>query len=226
MSKYIHLHNSLLRRLLLSASVIFFMLFGVITYLVKQDVLRTVDFALLVKIQNHIPLSLNPLFSLANSLGSFWISLVFLLVLTLSMKKTSHKLVLIGFFILAHIMELGLKLFLTQPGPPFQFHRFATPYFFDKDYVIEGSSYFSGHTFRAIYLGLISIFQLVTTSKLRSTTKAMLSIIVWFLAATVITAKLAFGQHWVSDVIAGKMLGLSFSTFFLFLLIKSRKSNF
>ncbi|MBI1863214.1 phosphatase PAP2 family protein [Candidatus Microgenomates bacterium] len=191
----------------LSISGASFVGFVFFTYLVKKDLFRQLDFNIAVKIKDNVPLRLDPLFSLASTVGSvFIISLV--LIAVIWKMPLRNKLITLFLYFGAQGLEYFLKMRLRQPGPPFQFQRHFTQTYFDKDYVQQGYSYPSGHSFRAIFIALLIIYFAVKKWGI-----TLRSIVIGGVAAagaaTIMIGKMVLGAHWLTDIIGGSILAIS-----------------
>lgn len=198
-----------MRFLFLLASGLSFLGFVFFTYLVKKDIFRQVDFTVAVKLKDNVPLRLDALFTMASGFGSVYIISIVLAVLLIFWKASViGKLFTLFLYFGAQGLEYFLKVRLRQPGPPFQFQRYFTETYFDKDYVQQGFSYPSGHSFRVIFIALIIIFLAV-----RKWGISMKSIIVSVIAAGgacfIMFGKMVLGAHWITDIIGGGILAVS-----------------
>src|SRR3989338_6326055 len=132
------------------ASLIAFILF---TNMVRRDVFLTqepmagLDFDLTVKLQNNVPVRLDPFLELATSTASAPMMGVILLIILAILYRSLGSIMIIAAWGGGQLLELLLKNMLRQPGPPFQFQRIHTAVSFDKDYQLVGYSYPSGHSF-------------------------------------------------------------------------------
>lgn len=191
----------------LSISGASFVGFVFFTYLVKKDLFRQLDFNIAVKIKDNVPLRLDPLFSLASTVGSVFI-ISFVLITVIWKMPLRNKLITLFLYFGAQGLEYFLKMRLRQPGPPFQFQRHFTQTYFDKDYVQQGYSYPSGHSFRAIFIALLIIYFAVKKWGI-----TLRSIVIGGVAAagaaTIMIGKMVLGAHWLTDIIGGSILAIS-----------------
>lgn len=192
----------------------FFLLF---TYIVKKDILRQFDFDYAVKIQDRILPKFYGILALASSTGQAEIILIFLFLVILIRRKILGFLVL-PVFIAGHFIELFGKVLLDQQRPPFYFYKHETIQIFPQWYSTPGSSYPSGHAFRAVFVFLVISYLIFSLRRLHLILRlgGILSIGLW--AGFVMLSKVWLGEHWPSDVFGGGFLGLALGFFSLIFL--------
>ena len=191
-------------------------LFYAFSFLVSRDVFTRFDFDMTVRIQNQIPVRIDPYLSWFSLLGSFEVMLGILLVL-IAIRKKVQGIFLAGIFGLMHAVEIIGKAFLDHPATPFMFHRYALDFFFPSGYIQPGGSYPSGHSMRTAYLAVLFIFA-INNSKFPKKLKLFSYSAILAIFVMMAISRVSLGEHWTTDVIGGSLLGAAFALFSLILL--------
>mgnify|MGYP001571747378 CR=1 FL=1 len=194
-------------------------LFYSFSYLVSEDVFLRFDFDTTVRIQNQIPIRMDPYLSWFSILGSFEVTLGILTAIAIArfIKKKFLSVLLVPAFGVMHAVEIIGKAFLDHPGTPFMFHRYALDFFFPSGYIQPGGSYPSGHSMRTAYLAVLFVY-LIKRSKLSPRLKLCSNIAILTIYFIMIVSRVSLGEHWTTDVIGGTLLGAAFALFSLMLL--------
>lgn len=204
------------RIVIILLSVVFFILFIVLTYFVREDYLNQFDFNTTVRLQNHIPKKFDGFLSSLSLIGSFEILAGIIFLIAVFRKKIFSLFIFIPFAI-AHMIEIIGKALLHHPGPPYLFFRYNIDFLFPSSYIQPGSSYPSGHSLRIVFISFI-FFSLIKKSKLKSAMKILLTSFLLVFNVLMLVSRVSLGEHWTTDVVGGALLGLSSGIFALIFL--------
>lgn len=200
-----------MRPFLALISAVIFFVFIFFSYLVSQELFTQLDFDTSVRIQDKFSLEFIGPFSLLSLIGSVEITGILwfgLLGFSLAAKKWMFALSLIALIFISFVIEIYGKLFLLHPGPPFMFFRTQLPFSFPSTYIHTDYSYPSGHSIRTAFF--ITVFLFFVANKFKGSVRLFLqATLIAFLAAMLIS-RIYLGEHWVTDVIGGALLGASF----------------
>lgn len=196
--------------------------FFAFTLWVRADHLRSFDFDTTVRIQNQTPLRLDPIFSFLSVIGRFEYTATALFIVLLLWSKFKPKKLLVVFLIMgllafAHVIEIIGKSILEQPGPPNMFLRSQFSEF-PGLHVHTNASYPSGHSLRIIFLAVV-YFYIALKSKLPLILKLGVYLFLAGTTAAMLYSRVSLGEHWMTDVVGGTILGLSMALLSLILLI-------
>lgn len=203
-------------RISLVLSICILLFFYFFSREVKRGFLKQADFGVTVKLQERIDKSAR--LRLADALGNVFegstffsgpeASVVFVGLLTIAalvdFKNKKIRLRALGIPLLFGLLVLGEiygKSVVHHPAPPFFMIKNPTT-IFPQFYVNEQYSYPSGHTARAVFLGIVVW---LLAKKRRNVAIAVGAYI--FLVAI---GRIYLGHHWLSDVIGGGLLGSGF----------------
>ena len=200
------------RLLILLSGAIIFSVFVFFSYLVHKNLFTSLDFDTTVRLQNKIPEIFITPFSFLSLLGSVEIVFTILLIVLVILRKLKAIFVLF-FFGMIHIIELFGKAFVTHPGPPFMFHKYDLGFTFPSSYVQPGSSYPSGHLARTAFIAVLFAFIIYSSKRLSKTQKHLLYCLIVAMVGLMLISRVYLGEHWLSDVIGGSLLGASMGLF-------------
>ena len=165
------------------------------------------DFVTTITFQSITPRFLDTPFSFFSLFGTFEITAL-LLVLVIVKSKTSwfNTFVILAGFLAILGIETTLKQFLHHPSPPPAFNRYDLPVFFPTSEVQFPFAYPSGHLGRTTYL-LVTIWFLLALNLKPASKKRTLLISLFILGFIMAYSRVYLGEHWISDVVGGSLLG-------------------
>jgi len=212
------------RLAVLLTGLLLLLIFTLFSRQVKRGFLHQADFDTTVRIQNEIDRSLHlrlatlvdNVFVGSTMAASPQVTAVFVGLMTIIAvydwkKKKFHWRALvipIGFGLLT-LGEIYGKSVVNHPSPPFFMIKHPST-IFPQFYINESYSYPSGHTARAIFVALTFlslISHLLFPTKKRWLIFGGIAFLYVFIVAI---GKIYLGEHWLSDVIGGGLLGISF----------------
>lgn len=217
------------RIIILSFAVLFLVAFALFSKYEDRDFFRQLDFAVTVKLQEYIDTStrLRTVALVGNVMegATFFASPELTVVVTLLLtaaciydrKKRRWHLLAVAIpiaLVLIVALEIYGKSVVHHPAPPFSMIKHPTT-IFPADYINEQFSYPSGHTARAIFLGLVFLSPLLTRStwfRLKKRDIFRTLGIVGYVCI-VSMSRIYLGHHWFSDVVGGLLLGSSMGLF-------------
>jgi len=192
-------------------SMSLFILFLTFTFIVRSDALRSWDFNTTVRLQDQIPLRLDPFLSWFSVFGRFETTLIILLVI-LFLKRKILGIIPFSLFGFAHIIEIIGKTTLLQPGPPHMFlrtHELAQE--FPGLYIYTQASYPSGHSMRTVFLSILIAMLIFRSKRIPTFIKVLVYLMLVGIVVIMLISRVSLGEHWATDVIGGALLGASFA---------------
>ncbi|MBI2018189.1 phosphatase PAP2 family protein [Candidatus Daviesbacteria bacterium] len=213
-----------MRTKLFLLSIISLALFTLFSYNVAKERFVQRDFDTTVKVQDHIPRKYDEIFSYFSLLGSVEITFVICLILSLAWLIRGKWAGFLGWLLIipASIGEVFGKLVLFHPSPPVFFHRTLLSQSLPSFYVHTNFSYPSGHMTRTIFiitvLGCLFFF-----SRLNLFFKYGAIFALTGFGFMMGLTRIYLGEHWLSDVVGGTLLGVGFGLFAYMLIILGRK---
>lgn len=189
--------------------VLFILAFAVLSKYEDRQMIRDLDFATTIKLQNHIPARFDSVWEDATIFVSPLFSIIFIILITITLfiKRGFRALIIPLLFCLLVLGELYGKSVVHHPAPPFFMIKNPTT-IFPQFYVNEQYSYPSGHTARAVFLGLAFYLSFIIYHlSLKKELKVLIAIGIIAYISMVAIGRIYLGHHWLSDVIGGGLIG-------------------
>ena len=216
-----------MRKKLFTLSLLTLLVFTYFSYTVAKERWQQIDFDIMVKIQDKTPERFDRILSYFTIIGNAEITFLICLFFSLIALFKKRFLALIGWLLIipATIAEVFSKLVLFHPSPPVFFHRTIIPNELPEFYVQTNFSYPSGHMTRTIFI-ITLMLCIIIFSNHKPLIKTIEAIILTGLAIIIAYTRIYLGEHWLSDVLGGGMLGLSVGLFAaIFVISKPKKLN-
>jgi undecaprenyl-diphosphatase len=213
-----------MKRLLLLLSLISIFVFTLFSYTVAKERWQNIDFDFMVKLQDHISPRFDDKFSILSLLGSVEVTFGIALIMIILALLRFRWMGILGWLMLipATAAEVFGKLVLYHPGPPVFFHRTNVFTNLPSFYVHAEFSYPSGHMTRSVFI--VTVFlALIVYSRLNFSAKFFSSALLIGLIFLMGLSRISLGEHWLSDVIGGTILGMGFGFFASVLLLANKK---
>ena len=205
--RFLHKHQKVVFVL---TTLFFCFLFFVFSFMIKKHLFTQFDFDTTVKMQYRTPLRLDRFFPLFSTLASVQIMSVLLIIFLIFRRKIISGISILFIFFAAHSVELFGKIFINHPPPPFMFFRHNPLGFsFTGDYVQQGNSYPSGHSFRTVFLSILILYILWRSKRCSLLVKVGVSGVIVGIIVLVGASRITLGEHWTTDVIGGILFGIA-----------------
>ncbi|OGE78598.1 hypothetical protein A3J19_03420 [Candidatus Daviesbacteria bacterium RIFCSPLOWO2_02_FULL_41_8] len=195
-------------KLLLLAAV-FILTFTLFSYSVAKENWQKTDFDTTVKLQDHISRRFDGIFSYFSLFGSAEVTIGFCLIMAFLSILRRKWLSILGWIMVvpASVAEVFGKLVLFHPGPPVFFHRSLTPTSLPSFYIHTDFSYPSGHMTRTIFIITVFICMVIFSSRNIIPRFVVFCFLITFAFLMGLT-RVYLGEHWLSDVLGGGLLGI------------------
>lgn len=201
------------RSICVGISVFLGILYLYLSFLVDKDVFRMIDYESMVGMQNSINHKLDLPFSILTVLGSSEVTFLILLIIFIAfflVKKRFFWGLLLYFVIF--IIELAGKLVIYHPVPPITLNRYVLDFHLPSSFVVHTNfAYPSGHMARISFLSVVLLF-LLSLTKNSLLKKIIIIIVIASFTAVIFISRIYLGEHWLSDVMGGLILGAGIAT--------------
>ena len=188
-------------------------IYVLLAFLVHNRILVSIDLETTTLLQQIIPRSADLPSSVLSLLGSVEITILVLAALLLLARPTVRvRLVLL--FALVALLELQGKTMIVQPPVPDALQRYVFAYGTPTGSISTEFSFPSGHSARTSFLVATAI-ALVAQSNTSPTRQRVLTALLLVAAAVMLVSRVYIGDHWLTDVIGGALIGVGLALFAL-----------
>lgn len=203
------LGNKMKNKIYLKSAFFLFTVYLIFGYFVNQDIFRNLDYDIMVFFQNNISRFFDIPFSLFTIAGSSEVTLLVSGLIFLYFLFRKKQLFLgLGLYFLITVIELIGKFTIYHPKPPNIFFRYSLGFHLPSGYIIDTHfSYPSGHMARAAFVAVIFLFLILMNKK--SFKRAISLTLAGLFVAGMFISRIYLGEHWITDVAGGFLLGSS-----------------
>jgi membrane-associated phospholipid phosphatase len=203
------------------SGVILLFLFIFFSFLVHKNTFTHLDFNTTVHLQDHISRRFDLPFSILSSIGQFEFMGVILAAIFLVFRRIKAGIIAFCFFVGFHLIEIFGKYFVHHPPPPQFMVRTYNIMQLPQYYVQNLNSYPSGHAGRTLFVTMIALPLVWQSRNIGFMMKILISCFILVFDITMLVSRVYLGEHWLSDIIGGSILGSSLGLFSSVFLLNS-----
>lgn len=221
---YVTINFVKIRLSLFLLSFIVFATFTLFSYSVAKEVWQQIDFDTTVKLQDKISRKWDGIFSYFSFIGSVEVTLGLSLILALWSLTRAKFWAFVGWLLIlpASFFEVFGKLVVFHPAPPVLFHRSILETGLPSFYIHTNFSYPSGHMTRTSFLLVVFLIVVLLSWKNNLEKMTVLACLIAFGLMMFLT-RIYLGEHWLSDVLGGSLLGVATGLFSASLILAKKK---
>ncbi len=195
--------------LLLGLSLV--IIFALFSFLVDINVFKQLDFDATVRLQDNISRRFDDFFSWFSVIGMFEITTIILLFILIIKRKILAGSMTFFLFGLFHIIEIFGKSIVENTPPPEFMLRTKRFIEFPQFHVRSEYSYPSGHSGRTVFISVLIILFVWNIKRIPVIYRLVIITIVGMFDLCMLFSRVYLGEHWLTDIVGGSILGAAFA---------------